>query len=201
MLALSMALLVFAPTASAVACAPIPIRTIGAIKASKPDLRIPVRRTVMRSKWGLDETWFAVRPRMEQWVKLKNGLRFYGVSFSTQVTPSIDAYAPEDLNWLYVNDHDPQTQPCQMIGQSAWQAPKMWLRENLNEIRVLAASQHTIGDRRGCILGNEGGTRDCPLLTRTVQHLKKPVGKRKIVFEYFEGSDTGSTAPPAIAIG
>ena len=180
-----LALLLLAPSASAFACAPIPIRTIGAIKAVKKDLRYPQRATTTRAAWGLDSTWFAVRPRMEQWVKLKNGLRFYGVSFSTQITPSIDAYGPEDHNWLYMNDKDPQTQDCQMVGQSAWQPPHIWLKENAKTIRVMAASQHTIGDRRGCVLTPESEIRDCPILTRTVQRLKKPVGNRVISFEYF----------------
>ncbi|MBC7460797.1 MAG: hypothetical protein H7287_05500 [Thermoleophilia bacterium] len=185
MLALSMALLVFAPTASALACPPIPIRTIGAIKAVKQDLRYPTYTKVARAQWNLDSTWFTVKPRMSQWVKLKNGLRFYGVSFSTQLTPSIDAYAPEDLNWLYVDDEDANTQPCLMIGQSAWQEPRIWIRENAKTIRFAAGAQHTIGDRRGCKLGPEGGMRDCPILTRTVQRLKNPVGNRTIVFETF----------------
>ncbi|MCW2974149.1 MAG: hypothetical protein JWN72_2422, partial [Thermoleophilia bacterium] len=185
LLALALALLVFAPTASALACPPIPIRTIGAIKAVKKDLRYPTYKKVPRAQWKLDDTWYTVKPRMAQWVKLKNGLLFYGVSFSTQVTPSIDAYAPEDLNWLYIDDSDPDTQTCQMIGQSAWQEPKIWIKETAKTIRFAAGAQHTIGDRRGCVLGPEGGTRDCPILTRTVQRLKKPVGNRTIIFESF----------------
>lgn len=185
-LALSLALLMLAPTASAFAlCPPIPIRTIGAIKAVRKDLRYPVRAKTTRAAWGLDSTWFAVRPRMEQWVKLKNGLRFYGVSFSTQVTPSIDAYAPDDHNWLYMNDKDPQTQDCLMVGQSAWLPPKIMVKENSKTIRFAAASQHTVGDRRGCVLTPESEVRECPILTRTVPRLKKPVGNRVIQFEYF----------------
>jgi hypothetical protein len=84
-----------------------------------------------------------------------------------------------------MDDKDPQTQACQMVGQSAWLPPKIMVRENARTIRVAAASQHTVGDRRGCVLTPESEVRDCPILTSTTPRLKKPVGNRVIQFEYF----------------
>ena len=184
-IALALACLVAAPTAVALACAPVPIRTIRNIDASKRDIRSPVRVASTREAWGLDASWYSVQPRVTQWLHLRNGLSYYGVSFSKQLTPTVDAYAPEDHGWRYMQDPENTTQACHMAGQDAWQPPKILVKESATAIRIVAASQHTVGDASGCILGPQWGVRDCPLLTTLVPRLKRPVGKRAIRLEYF----------------
>lgn len=168
----------------AAACA-IPIRKIGPVNIGAADIRTPVLTKGKPGPWKLDATWTSVEPRMSQYVQIKNGRRFHGSSFSGQKAMSIDAYAPEDLNWLYVEDADPATPSCAMLGRSAWQAPQIFVRETKTRVFVAAASQPTVGDHTGCILGPDFGVRPCPIITRRIMKLKKVVGARKIVFEHW----------------
>jgi hypothetical protein len=185
--AAALALLLLAPTVSALACPPKPIRTITNLDAGRQDIRRPVPVTSTRAAWGLDTSWHSVRPHVVQWLHLRNGLQFYGSSFSRQLTPSVEAYTPEDRGWLYIQDPESTTQACRMVGQGAWQAPKIVVRETATTVRIMAASQHTVGDPSGCILSPLWGVRDCPVMTTTVQRLKRPVGSRKIQLEVFPG--------------
>jgi hypothetical protein len=168
--------------AQAFACN-IPIRTIGPLDIKKGELRKPVDRATTREDWGLDDTWRSTRPRLNQYVILRHIGTYHGWSYRTQRALSIDAYGPEDDGWMYVEDSDPATPPCQMVGQIEWQAPKIKVKETTKMVRVLAVAQRTVGDRTGCILGPDQGVRDCPNLTRVVILLKSRVGDRVLSFE------------------
>lgn len=168
----------------AAACA-IPIRKIGPVNIGVADIRTPAMTKGGPRPWKLDASWTSVRPRMSQFVQMRNGRRFHGASFSGQKAMSIDAYAPEDLGWLYVEDADPATPPCSMLGRSAWQAPRIIVRETKTRVYVAAASQPTVGDHTGCVLGPDFGVRPCPILTRRIVKLARVVGARKIVFEHW----------------
>lgn len=165
-----------------------PIRTLGPVSIKKSDLVRPKARKVQRSTWTLDSSWTSVRPRLSQYVKVRAEGKIYtihAVTWPNQKTLSIDAYAPEDYNWLYVDDDNPDTAPCQMVGQSAWQPAKIYVREGKTSIAVAAASQHTVGDATGCVLGPDNGVRECPILTRSLIKLKSKVGARTIYFDRF----------------
>lgn len=174
-----------------------PFRTIGPLDITRADIRTPSTVKGKRANWKLDATWTGVRPRLSQHVRLKSGKRYFGSSFSAQRAMSIDAYGPEDHGWMWVADSDPKNPPCTMIGRSAWQAPKVFVRETRTRVYVTAASQPATGDRTGCVLGPDHGTRECPLLTRNIVKLKKPVGTRKIVFEFW-GPDPETEPTPFV---
>lgn len=178
----------------ATACS-IPIRKIGPVNIGAEDIRTPVLVKGGPGPWKLDATWTSVEPRMSQYVQILNGPRFHGSSFSGQKAMSIDAYAPEDLGWLYVEDADPDTPPCAMLGRSAWQAPQIFVRETKTRVFVAAASQPTPGNNTGCVLGPDFGVRPCPILTRRIMKLRKVVGARKIVFEHWGPQPSDEQTP------
>lgn len=173
------------PSAALAGDCSYPIRKIGPVDIGAKDIRTPLQGRGSAKDWKLDASWTSVQPLMSQYVQIKNGRRFHGSSFSAQRALSIDAYAPEDLNWLYVEDADPSTPPCTMLGRSAWQAPQIFVRETKFRVFVAAASKPAAGDHRGCVLGPDWGVRPCPLLTRRIMKLKAPVGNRKIVFHFW----------------
>ena len=170
--------------ALALAC-PIPIRRIGPLEESRADLVKPIARVTTRAAWGLDGTWASTRPRLSQFVVVKDVGTFHGVSFKEQKSLSIDAYGPEDNGWMYFDDGLPSTAPCELVGEIKWQAPKIRVVQGRREIRVAATAQKVAGDTSGCILGADFGVRDCPNLTRVIVQLVRPVGERKLVFEVF----------------
>jgi hypothetical protein len=180
------AALAFLVPAVAFACT-IPIRTIGPLDISRADLRYPVERKVTRDAWGVDTSWRAVLPSVDQFVKIRNGVTVHGASYRTQRAISIDARGPEDNGWMYFDDDLESTPPCQLTGQIEWQRPRVRVRQSSTEVRILAASQRTVGDRTGCILGPDHGIRPCPNLTRTIARLAAPLGNRKLVLEQFPG--------------
>jgi hypothetical protein len=57
------------------------------------------------------------------------------------------------------------------------------LKQSRTQVRVSAASQRTVGDRTGCLLGPDHGVRECPNLTRVIIRIAKPLGNRKLVME------------------
>ncbi len=170
--------------AVALAC-PIPIRKIGPLDESRADLVRPTARIVTRRTWGLDGSWRSTRPRLSQFVVVKDVGTFHGMSFKQQGSLSIDAYGPEDNGWMYFDDGDPATKACEIAGQIKWQKPRIRVVQGRREVRIAATSQQVAGDTTGCILGPDYGVRDCPNLTRVVVRLAKPLGKRRLVLEVF----------------
>lgn len=181
------ALLLALLPAVALADCTVQFRTIGPVKLRVADLKRPTTRQVVHATWKLDMTWTGVQPKLNQFVAIKGRSSVFGVTYARQRDLSIDAYAPEDHGWLYVDDSDSETAPCQMVGKSAWQAPRIWVKETAKEVKILAASQHSVGDATGCVLGPDQGVRECPLLTRNVLRLKKDIGARALIFERFYG--------------
>jgi hypothetical protein len=180
------AALALAVPAAAFACT-IPIRTIGPLGISRADLRYPVERTVTRARWGIDSSWRAVLPSVDQFVKIRHGVTVHGASYRTQRAISIDARGPEDNGWMYFDDDLDSTPPCALTGKIEWQAPRVRVRQSRTEVRIAATSQRTVGDRTGCILGPDHGVRACPNLTRSIVRLATPLGNRRLVFEQFPG--------------
>lgn len=175
--------------ATALAC-PIAIRKVGPIKESRAHLVKPTFRVTSRESWGIDASWRSTEPRLSQFVIIRrtkdSRLRsFHGFTFREQQSLSIDARGPEDNGWMYFDDDDPNTPPCQLTGKIKYQAPKIRVIQGRKEVRVAAISQETVGDRTGCILGPDNGVRFCPNLTRVIVRLAKPLGTRKLVFETF----------------
>ncbi len=170
--------------AVALAC-PIPIRRIGPIDGSRADVVHPTHRQVTREAWGLDASWASTRPRISQFVVIRNVGTFHGSSFKDQRALSVDAYGPFDNGWMYFDDDDPDTTSCALTGQIAWQPPIIRVVQGRREIRLAATAQRVVGDRTGCILGPDNGVRACPNLTRVIVRLAKPVGTRRIVLEVF----------------
>jgi hypothetical protein len=170
--------------AIALAC-PIPIRRIGPLEESRTDLVKPIGRVVTREAWGLDASWASTRPRLSQFVVVRDVGTFHGVSFKQQNNLSIDAYGPEDNGWMYFDDGDPNTKSCEVVGKLKWQAPKIRVVQGRREVRIAATAQRTIEDPTGCILGPDFGVAECPNLTRTIVRLAQPLGNRKLVLEVF----------------
>lgn len=180
---LSLLLAVLLP-AQALAC-PIAIRRIGPLDLEHADIRRPVLRTVTRAAWGLDASWASTRPRLSQVVVTTRSGTWYNVSYRRQQALSIDARGPFDNGWMYVDDADPDTPPCAMVGEIEWQAPRILVRQTARSVRVAAVSRRTVGDRTGCVLGPDLGVRECPNLTRTIVKLSIPLGSRPLIFEAF----------------
>ncbi len=170
--------------AVALAC-PIPIRRIGPLEESRADLVKPTPRVTTREAWRLDSSWASTRPRLSQFVIVRKVGTFHGVTFKQQQSISIDAYGPEDNGWMYFDDDDPATKPCEVVGQIKWQAPRIRVSQGRTEVRIAATSQRIVGDTTGCILGADFGVRECPNLTRTIVQLNRPLGNRKLVLEVF----------------
>lgn len=160
-----------------------PFRQIGPVKITKADIRTPVNAKGTPKRYQLDATWTNVDLRVSQFVKIKNGPKFYGSSFSDQKAISVDAYPPEDNGWLWVDDADPKTAPCEMLGRRAWQPARIFVRETKKVVYIAAASQPTIGNHTGCVLGPDYGVAGCATISRNIMKLKSRVGKRKIVLE------------------
>lgn len=180
-LVLVLACLLAAPTI-AFGCT-FPFRKVGPVNIGPRDIRTPVSARGRAATWKVPTTWASVDPIMSQYVQIRNGKRFFGSAFAGQTTLTIDAFGPQDFNWLYVDDEDPATAPCKLLGRNAWTNPRILVRETRARVFVAAVSAPTPGDNTGCILGPDYGTRACPLLTRRVMRLKRPIGARKIVFE------------------
>lgn len=170
--------------AVALAC-PIPIRKVGPLEENRATLVRPVSRIVTRDAWGLDSTWVSTRPRVSQFVQVRNVGTYHGVSFREQSSISIDAYGPFDNGWMFFDDTDPATPTCALTGQIDWQKPLIRVVQGRREVRIAATAQRTVGDRTGCFLGPDFGVRECPNLTRTIVRLAKPLGTRKLVLEVF----------------
>ncbi|MCW2927263.1 MAG: hypothetical protein JWM86_1231 [Thermoleophilia bacterium] len=174
---------------------PIPFRSIGPVKVAKVDVREPVVRLSSRAAWKLDDSWTSTTPELNQVVIARRGPRYEGVTFASQRGLSIDATEPSDRGWKYSSDDDPATPPCDISGQGEWQRPVIHVREDRRSVRIAAVAQHTTGDRTGCILGGEDAEWGCPTLTRSIVHLKNPIGGRKLIFEVFRGDDSADAAP------
>ena len=181
LLALVLALLV---PATAIGCT-IPIRTIGPVTLRTDEIVRPKTVQVDRSQWTSDAYVASTRPRLSQWVIIKGVGRLHGISYKSQKSLSIDAYGPEDHGWMYFNDDDPETRPCEMVGQLEWQPPVIRVVQGAKKIRFAATSARTKGDRMGCTYGPDLGAPECPNLTRNIIQLKKPVGDRIISMEVF----------------
>lgn len=168
--------------ASALAC-PIPIRTIGPLNIKPGELVRPVHRPVDRAEWGVDDASVSTRPRLSQFILIRKVGRVHGVTYRAQRALSIDAYGPDDHGWMWFEDDDPDTQPCTLVGQVEWQKPVIRVKQTATQIRVIAVTQRTPGDRTGCTYGPDMGTVECPNLARTIVRLAKPVGSRQLSFE------------------
>lgn len=188
---LAMLMLLMAAPGTALAC-PIPIRKIGPLKLKKSDLRSPVMRSTTARAWKVSDAWVSTRPRLSQFVRIRGLGTFHGRSYRTQRALSIDAYAPEDGGWMYFDDGDPATPRCKMVGKVEWQRPRIRVKQTKREVRVLAITRRTPGDRAGCSYGPDEGIAECPTLARSVVRLKQPVGNRKIVFEQLSGQSVVS---------
>lgn len=164
---------------------PIEIRTIGPIDAERSQLQKPLLRTVDRATWGFDRSWVSTQPRLSQFVRVRGLGRFHSVTFPKQQALSLDARGPFDNGWKYFDDDDPDTKSCELVGQIAWQRPRIHVRQGRDEVRVVAVTQRTEGDRTGCVLGPDRGEAWCPNLTRVVFRLKQPLGDRRLVMEQF----------------
>lgn len=193
-LAIACILLLVAPTMAA-AC-PIPFRTIGPVKLNRVDVRKPVVRASTRAAWKLDTTWTSTTPELNQVVVARKGGRYQGVSFATQRALSIDATEPNERGWKFVDDEDDETPPCELVGQGEWQPPVVFVREGARVIRIAAAAQRNAGDRTGCVLGGDDAEWGCPTLTRTVVRLKRPIGKRVLVFDVFTADEAADDTDP-----
>jgi hypothetical protein len=177
-----------------------PFRQIGPVKIARSDIRKPTEKVGKAVTYKLDATWTSVRPRVSQFVRIKNGPKFYGSSFSGQKAISIDAYSPADGGWLWVDDSDKNTPSCEMLGRKAWQAPRAFVRETAKAVFIAAASQPAVGNHTGCVLGPDWGTYPCPLLTRSIVKLKRVVGKRAIILQHWgpaSDEDADLLAPTA----
>jgi hypothetical protein len=178
------ALLAALVPAVALAC-PIEIRRVGPVDGTRAELVLPTHRTVDRAAWRLDSSWVSTRPRLSQFVVLRGVGTYHGVSFRRQRALSIDAYGPFDNGWMYFDDADPDTPPCELTGQIEWQLPRIRVVQGRREVRIAATTQRTIGNRTGCVLGPDQGVRECPNLKRTIVRLRAPLGNRRLVFEQF----------------
>lgn len=170
--------------AASLAC-PIPIREVGPVKVGRDDLQRPLARIVERSSWGLDTSWVSTRPRLSQFVLARGLGRYHAVTFPEQQALSLDARAPFDNGWLYFDDDDPETPPCQLVGRLEWEQPRIRVVQARSEIRIAATTRRTAGDRTGCVLGPDFGVAACPNLARVVFRLARPVGTRRVVLEQF----------------
>ncbi len=170
--------------ATALAC-PIAIRRIGPLEGSRSDLIRPTPRITTRDAWKLDSSWMSTMPRLSQFITIKGVGTYHGATFKEQRALSIDARGPFDNGWMYFDDSDPDTKPCELTGQIDWQPPKIRVVQGPRQVRIVATTQRTVGDRTGCILGPDKGVRECPNLTRVIVRLAKPLGTRKLVFEVF----------------
>jgi hypothetical protein len=164
---------------------PIPIRTIGPIDAARSDLQQPLQRTTTRQAWGMADVDVSVQPQLSQFVRLRRGGRWHGVTFPRQRVLSLDARAPFDNMWTYEQVDRPDAAVCMMVGKRAWLPPKVHIRQGRSEVRVLATSRRTPGDSNGCELVPPEGERPCPTLTRIAVRLKRPMGTRRLVFEQY----------------
>lgn len=88
---------------------------------------------------------------------------------------------------MYVDDGNPATPPCRLLGQVEYQAPRIRVAETKFLVRVAAFAQKTPGDTTGCVLGPDDGVRPCPNLTRTIVKLKHELGSRQLRFEVVPG--------------
>ncbi|MCW2955935.1 MAG: hypothetical protein JWO69_804 [Thermoleophilia bacterium] len=194
--ALALVALLVAPSVAS-ACT-IPFRKIGPVKISRSDLRKPTFRYATATAWKVRGDFRSVRPRLTQYVVAKGIGKFFGHSYPKQLALSLDARGPDDRRWMFLDDNDPETLPCQITGQIMWTAPEFKVKETKKEVRILAVSYRNPNDATGCHFGFEMGYKGCPNLTRRVLKLKNPVGKRKIVFEEFAGqpADTVSDDTP-----
>ena len=104
-----------------------------------------------------------------------------GASDPTHRALSIDAAAPLNFGWTYVDDADASTPPCAIAGQPEWQPPIVMHKEDDRRVRIAAVARRTDGDRTGCEFA-PGQERACPALTRTVIRLAAPIGTRRIDF-------------------
>lgn len=170
--------------ATALACV-VPIRKIGPVNIKRADLRKPVEQKIANGRaWKLHPSFVSVRPRVSQYVALRGGGRAHGQTFKRQRKISIDAYAPHDRGWLYVDDMRPDTPPCQLLGRTKWREPSIFVRETKTHIYIAAASRPIPGDHTGCVLGPES-QRSCPVMKRRIVPLKRIVGNRTIVLQYW----------------
>lgn len=169
---------------SVVAACPIPFRSVGPVKLTRQDVVRPVQQSSSRRAWGLDQSWKSTSPELNQLLVARGGRTYVSATFTRQDTLSIDAAAP-DSTWRYSDDGDPATPSCELEGQSEWERPVILIREEERRVRVAAVVRRTTGDRTGCVLGADQDASDwgCPVLTRKLMKLKRPVGHRQLVFE------------------
>lgn len=161
----------------------VAFRTIGPIDVRKSAIERPSFRLGARAAWKLDSSWRATRPELNQDLRVRGGGTYRGASYPKQRALSIDAPAPVDAGWRYGDDADPETPPCEIAGRGEWQAPKILVKETRRTVRIAAASQRTVGDRTGCVLGAGQDEAGCPTMTRSIVKLKRPLGNRQIHFE------------------
>jgi hypothetical protein len=182
-------LVVIAPAAAAadVAFEPgtcnLAFRQLGPVRIQRSELRRPIEQDSTRAKWRLDSTWASTPPQLNQTLKTRSIGTYIGVSHSQQRSLSIDAVPPDTYGWTYVDDSNPRTPTCAMIGMPDWQKPRVLLKQERTAVRVLAVSRHTDGDRTGCELAGGDGFLPCPQLTTTIVHLKTPIGARRLYLE------------------
>jgi hypothetical protein len=174
---------------SALACN-IPIRTVHALNLSRADLRRPLTRRVARTGWRADTRWHAVAPDLSQFIQIRGGGLYHGVSYARQNTLSIDAPTPDGFDARYIQSEAEGAPACQLIGQGQWQPPHIWIAETAREVRISAASRLTVGSTDGCEQdwSWEG---HCPILTRKLIRLRAPLGSRRLIFETFKSEESG----------
>jgi hypothetical protein len=179
-LAVALALLLLPTVADA---CPIPFRTIGPVKLQRHDVRRPTYRAVDAVAWRVGSQWTFTTPELNQELRAHDGRSYDAATFPRQQALSIDAAAPDDNGWVYADDSDPHTPPCELAGRSEWQQPVIMLRQDAKRVRIAAAARRTVGSRAGCVLGGGDQQWSCPTLTRRIILLKRPLGDRELVFE------------------
>ncbi len=172
-------------SSSAAAACNLPIRVVGPIDVQRTELRRPVAVSSTHAAWHLDQSWTSVEPQLVQNVRTRRSGMHRSVAFSRQRALSIDALPPDTYGWTYVDDHDPRTPTCTMVGQREWEAPTVRIIESPRAVRILAASRRTPGDTAGCIIGPRTDGLPCPNLTTTIIRLRAPLGARQLQFETF----------------
>lgn len=179
---ISLTLLLAMPGAAS-ACS-IPFRTIGALYLSKSDLKRPIKKTTGAAFWKLDPAlWLPLEPQLNQYVVIKNHRIYEGVTYGDQKAISIDAKGTYGTDNVYMQDPE-SLDTCNIVGQREWTAPFIRKMESTREVRILVVTTPNTADDAGCMLDPEPTV--CPQLTRAVIVLKKPMGKRKLVFADFE---------------
>lgn len=182
LLALSLLLALIVP-ATAIAC-PIAFRTIGPVDVRSSEVLRPSFRSTNRAAWKLGSSWSSTRPELNQTLRAKSGRAYHAATYPSQRALSIDAVSPGDGGWRYGDDDDPATPPCALTGRGEWQPPVILVKEERRRVRIMAVAQRTVGDRTGCELGADG-VWGCPVMTRTVVRLARPIGTRRVDFEVF----------------